>query len=93
MFKPEIERLFHVGFNPFRIRARYRKFKPEKRWVKMPGGKMIQVEVYPHKNRKREPYTACWHYRRPTGLRQIFRISNPRWWRKNRWWEIKSRLF
>ena len=68
MLKYEIARLFRLGVNPFHMRARYRRFKPEKRWVNMPGGKMIQFKFYPHKIRKRS------HLRKPEST-QIGQVS------------------
>lgn len=89
MFKYEIERLFRLGVNPFHIRARYRRFKPEKRWVNMPGGKMIQFKFYPHKIRKRARHNLSCQHTRPRGLWQTFRILQPLWWRKRKWWQLE----
>ncbi len=86
MLKYEIERLFRLGVNPFHIRARYRRFKPEKRWVNMPGGKIIQFKFYPHKIRKRSHNSG--QGTKPTGLWQTFQISQTLCWRKRKWWQL-----
>ncbi len=39
-----ILRFLHVDFNPFRLRAWYRKSKRERRWVEMKG-EMIQIKI------------------------------------------------
>ena len=91
MVMTEIKRFFHIGLNPFRIRARYRKFKPEIRSVDMPNGKIFQVKVYPHEFNSRWSPGHSSDDHRPTGLRQVYQISNPRWRLKKRWWRRKAR--
>jgi len=50
-----ILRLLHVDFNPFRLRAWYRKSKQERRWVEL-SGEMIQIKISRDKRRVQVPY-------------------------------------
>ena len=50
-----ILRLLHVDFNPFRLRAWYRRSKQERRWVEL-SGEMIQIKISPGKRRVQVPY-------------------------------------
>ena len=50
-----ILRLLHVEFNPFRLRAWYRKSKQERRWVEL-SGEMIQIKISRGKRRVQIPY-------------------------------------
>lgn len=67
MVKTEIKRFFHIGLNPFRIRARYRTFKPEIRSVDMPNGKIFQIKVYPHQSNSRWSLGKFSDDHRPSG--------------------------
>jgi len=97
-----ILRLLHVDFNPFRLRAWYRKSKQERRWVEL-SGEMIQIKISRGKRRVQIPYDLPLrfeHLKEQMGnykstREKIYRLTGPRvvvrMFKKRRKWGILER--
>ena len=97
-----ILRLLHVDFNPFRLRAWYRKSKQEQRWVEM-NGKMIQIKISRGKRRVQVPYDLPLRFEHlreqmvnyKSTREKIYRLTGPRVvvraFKKRRKWGVLER--
>jgi len=80
-----ILRLLHVDFNPFRLRAWYRKSKQEQRWVEL-SEEMIQIKMSRGKRRVQVQYNLPLrfeHLRKQmvnykSTREKIYRLTGPR---------------
>ncbi len=87
--------VLHMGFNPFRLRAWYRKSKRNRRWVDV-NGEMIQIKTSRVKRRLPTPYRLPLRFD-PLRERRLNRSACPdlyshyRFSRKSPWTEIRRR--
>ena len=97
-------RLLHVDFNPFRLRAWYRKSKQERRWVEL-SEKMIQIKISSGKRRVQVPYNLPLRFEHlreqmvnyKSTSEKLYRLTGPRvvvraFKKRRKWGVLEQRL-
>lgn len=99
-----ILRLLHVDFNPFSLRAWYRKSEQERRWVEL-SGEMIQIKISRVKRRVQVPYDLPLRFEHlkeqmvnyESNREKIYRLTGPRvivraFKKRKKWGVLEQRL-